>query len=130
MFIVSTNIISVPSFVSSYGALYMRNTSNGFSNWSGYPNDTDYSNYEMIHTLVILARTSRTINLTGFTNDMDFFVASACDNSTGINRGGGVSDQGGDETVTFTNSTGNTATYYIIVEGYLGAVGSVTLTCN
>lgn len=112
------------------GQVLQGSNTGGTSNWDSYQGGT-YQNLtgpERVHTLVIPALTTMTINLTGLNTDLDLLVATAGDPATVFARP--ASSGTTPEAVQITNDMANPVTYYIIVDGFLGSMSTYNLSCN
>ncbi|MBK8504638.1 MAG: hypothetical protein IPL46_21970 [Saprospiraceae bacterium] len=76
---------------------------------------------------MIPANNARTITLSGYNDDLDLVVATACDPNTVF---AGSATVNATEVVVVTNNTANPVTIYIIIDGYDGATSTYSLSCN
>ena len=90
-----------PSYVSSYNC----------SNWYE-------SGPEKVHVITTTVTGDLTATLSNLSSDLDVFILSACNPSSGVAYG--------DNSATYSNAP--PGTYYIVVDGYMGASGPYTLT--
>lgn len=106
------------------GMTFQGNTNNGTSTWAGYPAGQDYPSAETIHIITIPANTAGTFVLSSSV-DMDLFISTTtCDNNPEY-----VGNDLGNESVMIP-AQNETTTYYLVVDGFGGASGDYTLSCN
>ncbi len=99
------------------------NQTNGSSNYDLYSCTTlTESAPEVLYNFVSDTDKLITVDLTGLSADLDLFLLSSCDPNTCITRSTGTSD----EQIQFNADAG--VSYFIVVDGYSGAVSDYTLT--
>jgi len=99
----------------------------GGSNINTYFDDQSWTGPELIYEIQIPAG-NVDIQLTGLTADLDLFLVSDCTNANG-NLVASSTSSGNSESISTTVAAG---TYYVLVDGYLGATStfSLAVTCN
>jgi hypothetical protein len=99
----------------------------GGSNINTYFDDQSWTGPELIYEIQIPAG-NVDIQLTGLTADLDLFLVSDCTNANG-NLVASSTSSGNSEAI---NTTVTAGTYYILVDGYLGATSTFNLavTCS
>ena len=102
------------------GQIYNGNTSGGQSSFPSYNCSTwNESGPERVHRITLNSPGTITASLSNYTSDVDVFILSSCSSSSCLAFGN----------VTAQASVG-AGTYYIVVDGYNGAISSYTLTVN
>ena len=99
----------------------------GGSNINTYFDDQSWTGPELIYEIQVPAG-NLDIQLTGLTADLDLFLVTDCTNANGTVAASSTSS-GNSESITTTVTAG---TYYVLVDGYLGATSnfSLAVTCN
>ncbi|MDA2937717.1 pre-peptidase C-terminal domain-containing protein [Acidobacteria bacterium AH-259-A15] len=102
------------------GQSYSANTSGGQSNFGSYScSSWNESGPERVHRITLNSPGTISAQLTNLSADLDVFILSSCSSSSCL---------------AFGNSSASanvgTGTYYIVVDGYQGAVGTYTLTVD
>ena len=125
----ATNGTCASPHVLTCGTNYSGNTTGGENNWTNYNNSgtAGWTGPEKVHTLVVPANSTRVLNLTGNTSDVDLFVGTACSNTVQFSSDN-IGDNVGDS-VNIVNNTGSAVTYYVIVDGWNGVSSPYTLSC-
>ena len=113
-------ILDCSSSVSLYCSnAYNGNTSSGVNNVSSYNcSSWTESGPEVVHEINVYNTGDLTATLSNLNADLDLFILGSCDNNDCLGSG--------DLSATYTITT--PGLYYIVVDGYLGASGSYTLT--
>ena len=103
------------------------NNADGGSNVNTYFNDQSWTGPELIYEIQAPAG-QLSIQLTGLTADLDLFLVSNCGDANGSLVASSTSS-GTSESITTTVAAG---TYYVIMDGYLGATSTFNLsvTCS
>ena len=101
------------------GIAYSGNTTGGASNVTTYScSGWNESGPEKVHTIQVTGSGTLTAQLSGMTTDLDVFILSSCDKNNCLAYG--------DAAAFYTSAI--PGTYYIVVDGYNGAIGAYTLT--
>lgn len=115
-------------YVLQCGGVYQYNNSVGTNNYSTwYFNGTPHigmTGKETIHRLTVSNYTNLTLSMFGLSDDLDIYLFSACNNTSGIAFSENSYNQ--NETIKVDNLA--PGTYYIIVDGYNYASSNYTLT--
>jgi hypothetical protein len=105
------------------GIPYKGDTSNSVNNISKYGCiDREETGPEVVHTITTSEPTNLTAKLSELNSDLDVFILSACSENACVAYGNG------DTVATFPNAPAGT--YFLVVDGYMEAVGNYTLTVD
>lgn len=106
------------------GSYYNGSNNTGTYNYSSYPfsGSNGLTGPEAYHKLTIVFPALVTLTMTPQTADLDFYLMSTCGNSSGL----AVSQNPNTNSEQISINL-NPGTYYIIVDGYNGAISNYTL---
>ena len=115
-------------YIVQCGGIYQYNNSVGANNYStwyfgGVPHQY-MTGKETIHRLTLTSYTNLTLNMTGLSADLDLYLFSACNNTSGLAFSENAYNQ--NETIKVNNLA--PGTYYVIVDGYNNASSNYTLS--
>lgn len=109
------------------GQVFSGNTANNTNTWTDYTPGNSYTGPETVHTINVPANTTVTLTMSGLSDDLDLFTASTCSNTTELQSS--VANGNSDEVIVITNNTASAQMQYVIVDGWVGATSTYTLSC-
>ena len=114
------------------GNSYPGNNASGGYNYGSYTfngQTTAESGPEAVYKFTVAANTSFTLNVSGLSADLDLFLLSSCNGNNAV-----VAQSGNDyiNSESITRSNLPAGTYYIVIDGWNGAISNFVLSivCN